>query len=39
MRFSDPARYGRYIVDARAGLHETAASSNMGLGADLSFSR
>ena len=37
MRFSDPARYDAIFVDARAGLHETAASAILGLGADLLF--
>ncbi len=36
-RFSDPARYDAVLVDARAGLHETAASAILGLGADLLF--
>jgi hypothetical protein len=36
-RFSDPARYDAIFVDARAGLHETAASAILGLGADILF--
>ncbi len=36
-RFSDPARYDVIFVDARAGLHETAASAILGLGADILF--
>jgi MinD-like ATPase involved in chromosome partitioning or flagellar assembly len=35
--FSDLARYDAILVDARAGLHETAASAILGLGADLLF--
>jgi hypothetical protein len=36
-RFSDPSRYDAIFVDARAGLHETAASAILGLGADILF--
>ncbi len=36
-RFSDPARYDVILVDARAGLHETTASSILGLGAEVLF--
>ncbi len=33
--FSDPKRYDAILVDSRAGLHETTASSIMGLGAEV----
>lgn len=33
--FSDPSRYDAILVDARAGLHETTASSILGLGAEV----
>jgi hypothetical protein len=36
-KFSDPAKYDAIFVDARAGLHETAASAILGLGADIFF--
>jgi hypothetical protein len=36
-RFSDPSRYDAILIDARAGLHETAASAILGLGAELLF--
>ncbi|WP_295587092.1 division plane positioning ATPase MipZ [uncultured Lamprocystis sp.] len=34
-RLSDAARYDAILVDARAGLHETTASSLLGLGAEV----
>ena len=34
-RFADPARYDVILVDARAGLHETAAAAIVGLGAEV----
>ena len=34
-RLADPARYDAVLVDARAGLHETTASSVLGLGAEV----
>jgi hypothetical protein len=33
--FSDPKRYDVILIDARAGLHETAASAILGLGAEV----
>ncbi|ADO75861.1 ParA family protein [Stigmatella aurantiaca] len=33
--FATPARYDAILVDARAGLHETTASSVLGLGAEV----
>jgi len=35
--FADPTRYDAILVDARAGLHETAASALLGLGAEVLF--
>jgi len=34
-RFAKPKRYDAILVDSRAGLHETTASSILGLGADV----
>lgn len=33
--FADPERYDVILIDARAGLHETTASSILGLGAEV----
>lgn len=35
--FSEDSRYDAILLDARAGLHETAASAILGLGADVLF--
>jgi MinD-like ATPase involved in chromosome partitioning or flagellar assembly len=34
-RLAEPARYDVVLIDARAGLHETTASSVLGLGAEV----
>jgi hypothetical protein len=34
-RVADPAKYDVVLIDARAGLHETTASSLLGLGAEV----
>jgi cellulose biosynthesis protein BcsQ len=34
-RFADPLRYDVVLIDARAGLHETAAAAIVGLGAEV----
>jgi hypothetical protein len=34
-RFTDPSRYDAILIDLRAGLHETAASGILGLGAEV----